>query len=266
MLLTVIERIMGEDMDIFSILLQKVHHYQPTDIITIVNTPKEQATNLGKMLTISCGNEPDGMLVDPKFTALVVHKIKTTDWQKPNLIELEYDGHYRLFWDRLSTRKSALVLGAGHISQPVVEMLYLIGYAVTVVDDRPDFANRISFPNAEKVICESFGTALNKIDNKGYSAIIIVTRGHRYDLECLRAVLHYPVSYLGMIGSRRRVNGIINKLTEEGVSKEFLSHLRAPIGLDLGAQTPAEIALSIVAELLAATRNGTCLPLSGIGR
>lgn len=256
----------GEDMDIFSSLLQKVHHYQPTDIITIVNTPKEQATNLGKMLTISCENEPDGMLVDQKFTALVVHKIKTADWQKPNIIELEYDGHYRLFWDRLSTRKSALVLGAGHISQPVVEMLYLIGYAVTVVDDRPDFANTISFPNAEKVICENFGIALNKIDNKGYSAIIIVTRGHRYDLECLRAVLHYPVSYLGMIGSRRRVNGIINKLTEEGVSKEFLSHLRAPIGLDLGAQTPAEIALSIVAELLAATRNGTCLPLSGIGR
>jgi xanthine dehydrogenase accessory factor len=256
----------GEDMNTFFNLLQKVNHYQPTDIITIVSTPKGQAINLGKMLTISSENGPEGIIVDQNFTALVVHKIETTNWRSPTIIELEYDGHYRLFWDRLSTRLSALVLGAGHISQPVVEMLYLIGYAVTVVDDRPDFANTTSFPNAEKVICENFRIALNKLDKKEYSAIIIVTRGHRYDLECLRAVLHYPVSYLGMIGSRRRVNGIINKLTEEGVSKEFLSHLRAPIGLDLGAQTPAEIALSIVAEVLAATRNGTCLPLSNIGR
>ncbi|MDF2633269.1 MAG: hypothetical protein K0R78_143 [Pelosinus sp.] len=256
----------GEDMDIFLRLLQKANRYQPTDIITIINTPKEQAINLGEMLTISNGNEPEGILVDQTFTTALIQKIETISWQKATIIELEYNGHYRLFWDRLSTRPSALVLGAGHISQPVVEMLYLIGYAVTVVDDRPDFANNISFPNAESVICENFGIALKEINNKRYSAIIIVTRGHRYDLECLRAVMHYPVSYLGMIGSRRRVNGIIKKLTEEGVSKEFLSHLRAPIGLDLGAQTPAEIALSIVAEVLATTRKGTCLPLRDIGR
>jgi xanthine dehydrogenase accessory factor len=253
-------------MDIFFNLLQKFNHFQATDIITIVGTPKGQVINLGKMLTMSSGNEPEGILVDQNFTALVVHKIVTTNWRKPTIIELEYDGYYRLFWDRLSTRLSALVLGAGHISQPVVELLHLIGYAVTVVDDRPDFANVSSFPKAEKVICENFGMALKNIESKGYSAIIIVTRGHRYDLECLRAVLHHPVPYLGMIGSRRRVNGIINKLTDEGVAKEMLARLRAPIGLDLGAQTPSEIALSIVAEILAVTRNGTCLPLSVIGR
>jgi xanthine dehydrogenase accessory factor len=256
----------GDGMDIFLNLLQKFNYYQSTDIITIVGTPKERASNLGKMLTMSSRNETEGILIDQKFTDLVVHKIATTNWQQPTIIELEYDGRYRLFWDRLSTRLSALVLGAGHISQPVVELLHLIGYAVTVVDDRPDFANVSSFPTAEKVICENFAIALKNIEIKGYSAIIIVTRGHRYDLECLQAVLHHPVPYLGMIGSRRRVNGIINKLTDEGVAIEILSRLRAPIGLDLGAQTPAEIALSIVAEVLAATRNGTCLPLSVIGR
>ncbi len=253
-------------MDIFFNLLQKFNQCQSTDIITIVGTPKDQTIQLGKMLTISGRNDFEGILVDQNFTTLVVHKITSTNWQEPTIIELEYNGHYRLFWDRLSTQLSALVLGAGHISQPVVELLHLIGYAVTVIDDRPDFANVSSFPKAEKVICENFGVALKNIENKGYAAIIIVTRGHRYDLECLQAVLHHPVPYLGMIGSKRRVSGIINKLTDEGVAKETLSRLRAPIGLDLGAQTPAEIALSIVSEVLAATRNATGLPLSVIGR
>lgn len=253
-------------MDIFSKLLQNHNHYQLTEIITIVGTPKEQAVNVGKMLTISSGNQPEGMLIDKKFTALVVHKIETTSWQKPIIMEIEYGGCYRLFWDRLSTRLSALVLGGGHISQPVVELLDLIGYAVTVIDDRPEFANALSFPKAETVICENFGTALKDVESKDYSAIIIVTRGHRYDLECLQAVLNYPVPYLGMIGSKRRVKGIRDKLLDEGIAAESLSRLRAPIGLDLGAQTPAEIALSIVAEVLAATRNATCLPLSDKGR
>lgn len=249
-------------MDVFLNLLEQMKQYQLTDIITIVETPKEQATNLGKMLTMSSGNVTGGILVDSAFTAQIVHQVKHTIWQKPIVIKLEYGGIYRLFWDRLSIRRRALVLGAGHISQPVVEMLALIDYAVTVIDDRPEFANYALFPKAEKVICENFGVALQQMDGQLYSAIIIVTRGHRYDLECLRAVLGNPASYLGMIGSRRRVSGIIQKLTEEGVSKDTLARLRAPIGLDIGAQTPAEIALSIVAEVLATARNSTCLPLS----
>ncbi|EIW17697.1 MULTISPECIES: XdhC family protein [Pelosinus] len=250
-------------MDHFSNILQQFNHFQSTQIITIVGTPKDQTIHLGKMLTISKGNEFEGMLIDKEFTALVVNKIETANWQRPTIIEIEYEGAYRLFWDCLCTRLSALVLGGGHISQPVVELLHLIGYAVTVIDDRPEFANTLSFPNAEKVICENFGTALKDVESNDYSAIIIVTRGHRYDLECLRAVLNYPVPYLGMIGSKRRVKGIRDKLTEEGIAAENLSRLRAPIGLDLGAQTPAEIALSIVAEILASARNATCLPLSG---
>jgi xanthine dehydrogenase accessory factor len=253
-------------MDVFLNLLQQAKQYKFIDVVTIVGTPQKKANSIGQMLMLAHGNETEEILVNQEFTNQVIQKIKNTKWQHPIVIELEYEGHYRLFWDRLSSRLSALVLGAGHISQPVVELLDLIGYAVTVIDDRPEFASALSFPKAEKVICENFGIALKDIESKNYSAIIIVTRGHRYDLECLRAVLNYPVPYLGMIGSKRRVNGIRGKLIEEGITAESLSRLRAPIGLDLGAQTPAEIALSIVAEILAAARNGTCLPLSDIGR
>jgi xanthine dehydrogenase accessory factor len=256
----------GVYMDVFFNLLQQAKQYKLTDIVTIVGSSKKQTSNVGQMLMLANGNEVEGMLVNPEFTNQVIQKVKNTKWQQPMVIEMEYDGYYRLFWDRLSTRLGALVLGAGHISQPLVELLHLIGYAVTVVDDRPDFANVGSFPKAEKVICENFEIALKNVECKGYSAIIIVTRGHRYDIECLQAVLHCNVPYLGMIGSRRRVNGIVSKLTNEGVATDILSRLRAPIGLDLGAQTPAEIALSIVAEVLAATRKGTCLPLSVIRR
>lgn len=249
-------------MDVFLNLLKQIQQYQQTDIVTVVGVPQGQENVLGKMLTLTGGQEAEQVLIDSAFTNQVRYQINHTLWQQPTVIEIEYGGQYRLFWDRLCTRPRALVLGAGHISQPVVEMLTLIDYAVTVVDDRLEFANALLFPQAEQVICENFGVALQYIDLRLYSAIIIVTRGHRYDLECLRAVLGQPVTYLGMIGSRRRVKGIINTLTEEGVDKDVLSRLRAPIGLDIGAQTPAEIALSIVAEVLATTRQGTCLPLT----
>jgi xanthine dehydrogenase accessory factor len=254
----------SNDMDIFTDLLKQIEQFQSTDIITIVDSPKEN--QLGQMLTISNSSEINGMLVNKEFTGQIANEIASLNWQHPMIINVEYCGQYRLFWDRLSTRRRALVLGAGHISQPLVELLHQIDYAVTVIDDRPDFANIVSFPKAERVICENFSVALDQIDCRVYSAIIIVTRGHRYDLDCLHSVLHYQVPYLGMIGSRRRVNGIMDRLAKEGIAEETLSRLRAPIGLDIGAQTPAEIALSIVAEVLATIRNGTCLPLSGIRR
>jgi len=248
-------------MDIFRNLLEQSKQYQLMDIVTIIETPTGEEAHIGQMLTLANGKIANGTLVDVHFTEQVIQQITQRSWQKPIVIELDYGGQYRLFWDRLSTLRKALVLGAGHISQPVVEMLSLIDYAVTVIDDRLEFANAQLFPKAERVICENFSVALREIDAGVYSAIIIVTRGHRYDLECLRALLSYSVPYLGMIGSRRRVDAIIQTLTEEGVNREHLSRLRAPIGLDLGAQTPGEIALSIVAEVLASTRNGTCLPL-----
>lgn len=251
-------------MDIFTNLLKQIEQFQSTDIITIVDSPKEN--QLGQMLAISNSGEINGMLVNKEFTGQIINEIASLNWQQPIIIEAEYCGHYRLFWDRLSIRRRALVLGAGHISQPLVELLHQIDYAVTVIDDRPDFANIVSFPKAERVICENFSIALGQIDCRVYSAIIIVTRGHRYDLDCLHSVLHCQVPYLGMIGSRRRVNGILDRLAKEGVAEENISRLRAPIGLDIGAQTPSEIALSIVAEVLAVTRNGTCLALSGIRR
>lgn len=249
-------------MDIFTRLNELAEAGQTADIITVVTAPGEQAGCVGQMLLGKAG-QWQGELIDAGFTRLVAEKVGSTSWKKPALLELEYDGgRYRLFWDKLSRRRSALVLGAGHISQPLCLLLAQLGYAVTVVDDRPDFANSMRFPQAEQVVCQNFSQALTELKLSSYGAIIVVTRGHRSDLECLQAVIDQPASYIGMIGSQGRVRIVMNSLAEAGVAPEAITRLRAPIGLDIGAETPVEIALSIVAEVVAVNREASCRPLS----
>lgn len=259
-------REVGEKVDEFAWLLELARQSRPAEVLTIVDAPDQEADKVGRMLIITEDSGPTGMLVDETLTQQIAERVMTEVWQQPKLIEVKYNGVYRLFWDRLTIEPKALVLGAGHISQPLVEFLSLVGYCVTVADDRPDFASTVRFPKAKQVICKNFTETLRGLDLANYAAVIIVTRGHRYDLECLRAVIRHSPPYLGMIGSQRRIRGIIDILSDEGVSREALSKLNAPIGLDIGAQTPVEIALSIVAEVLAVSRGRSGMPLSAARR
>ncbi|OBR97150.1 putative xanthine dehydrogenase subunit A [Clostridium ragsdalei P11] len=143
-----------------------------------------------------------------------------------------------------------VVFGGGHIAKPVTEFASRVGFSVTVIDDRPFFANKPRFPEAEKVICESFEKSFDLINLEKSDYIVIVTRGHRYDGVVLRKVLKYDLSYVGMIGSRRRVTAMKKELSEEGFSKEKLELVNAPIGIDINAITPDEIAISIIAQLI----------------
>lgn len=144
-----------------------------------------------------------------------------------------------------------ILLGGGHIALPLCKMASMLDFAVTVVDDRPSFANTGRFPEAAQVVCESFAAAIAGLQIRPTDYICVITRGHRWDGECLRQILRgeYP-SYLGMIGSRRRVTGLLNLLREEGYDAEKLAAIHTPIGLKIGAETPAEIAVSICAELV----------------
>ncbi|WP_024615323.1 XdhC/CoxI family protein [Clostridium sp. Ade.TY] len=143
-----------------------------------------------------------------------------------------------------------IVFGGGHVAKPLVEFASRIGFAITVIDDRPSFANSVRFPNAENVICESFEKSFNLIEFRKSDFVVIITRGHKHDGLVLRKVLNYDLSYIGMIGSKRRVKGMMDELIEEGFSKEKLDKVNSPIGLDIGAITPDEIAISIVSELI----------------
>jgi xanthine dehydrogenase accessory factor len=157
---------------------------------------------------------------------------------------------------------SMIVAGAGHIGQPTAVLGKMLGFHVTVLDDRDVFACRQRFPTADRILVGNFSDELEKLayDNRTY--VVLLTRGHHYDEECLRVVIPSDAAYVGMIGSLRRVRAATEKLRKEGLAKELFEKLYAPVGLDLGARTPAEIALCIVAEIEKIMRKGTGQSLS----
>ena len=158
-----------------------------------------------------------------------------------------------------------VIVGAGHLAQPLCTLGALLGLRVRVLDDRPEFATRERFPEAHEVRKVDFADPFAARKLHPWSHVLLVTRGHRYDFECLRKVLqHDPLpGYIGMIGSRRRVRATYDALLEEGFSPDSLSQVRAPIGLDIGGETPAEIAVSVAAEIVQLWRGGSGLPLRG---
>ena len=146
-----------------------------------------------------------------------------------------------------------ILLGGGHVSLALYEAALKVGFAVSVADDRPAFASYTRFPEAREVVCDSFENALPRLNIGAGDFVCVLTRGHRDDVACMRYLLRgNEPRYLGMIGSHRRVKGLFELLAEEGYDQERIGRVHAPIGLSIGAVTPAEIAVSILAELIAA--------------
>lgn len=150
-----------------------------------------------------------------------------------------------------------ILLGGGHVALALSRMAAMLGFAVTVADDRPAFANAERFPEAERVVCEAFEPAIRALKVRKSDYVCVLTRGHRWDAACLRELLTgTEPSYLGMIGSKRRVKGLFGALADEGFDAERIARVRAPIGLPIGAVTPEEIAVSICAQLIEHRRAG----------
>jgi len=146
------------------------------------------------------------------------------------------------------------IFGGGHISLFVSKMSTMVGFQVVVIDDRPQFANQERFPEAEEVIAEEFPFVLPKLQVNRSTYLVIVTRGHAYDQEVLEWALSKEVKYIGMIGSRKKIQTVYNNLKEKGFTPDQLQRVHAPIGLDIGALTPEEIAVSILAEMIKVRR------------
>jgi xanthine dehydrogenase accessory factor len=156
-----------------------------------------------------------------------------------------------------------VIVGAGHVARPLCTVAAMLGFRVVVLDDRPEFATRERFPQAAEVRRADFADPFRGVRITPRTFLVLVTRGHKYDFEALRDVLHRPEvpAYVGMIGSRRRTRAALEQLARDGVAQERLRAVHAPIGLDVNAETPEEIAISIGAELVMARRGGTGLPL-----
>lgn len=156
-----------------------------------------------------------------------------------------------IFTDVFSAEPELVILGGGHVAVPVCKFAALTGFQVTVVEDRPDLAVKGRFPDAAEIVCQSLEDLSSVLDARGENCFyVIVTRGHSYDQICLEQVLRHPHTYIGVIGSRSKVARSQELLREHGFSEEEIGSVYMPIGLRIGAQTPEEIAISILAEML----------------
>ena len=164
-------------------------------------------------------------------------------------------GQMEVFIEPLEAPPALYVFGAGHVGYYVARQASEAGFEVHVIDDRAAFANRERFPAAAEVVVDDIPAWLSATTLPTSAYAVIVTRGHRHDLDALQALASRPLRYLGLIGSRAKVARIYEQLLAQGpITLEHLSHVHAPIGLDIGAVTPQEIAVSIVAELVAVRR------------
>ncbi len=159
-------------------------------------------------------------------------------------------GGASVFIEPLLPASQLLIAGAGHVSQYVARLGKMLGFEVAVVDDRPEFANKEFFPEADRLIVNDIGQALAEYKITVNTYIVIVTRGHQYDESALERVVNSNAAYIGMIGSKNKVKTIFDNLRRKGIKDASLDKVYAPIGLKLGGKKPPEIAVSILAEIL----------------
>lgn len=188
--------------------------------------------------------------------AFPLHLAQTLYVTPDGLSERTIKGATAIYVEVVEAKPVFLVVGGGHVGRAIATLADFLDFYVAVLDDREDFANEEALPQADQVICEDFEEALRKFPIDGNTFITLVTRGHKQDELSLRTCLGRGAAYLGMIGSRRRSGAVIQHLKEEGFDPAELAKVRTPIGLSIGAETPEEIAISIMAEVIMLRRGG----------
>jgi xanthine dehydrogenase accessory factor len=164
-------------------------------------------------------------------------------------------GDLEVFIEPILTQPTLYIFGGGHIALALTKMGKLCGFKIAVVDDRAEFANAERFPEADVILAEDFTRAFSRLKIDKLSYIVIVTHGHKHDEVVLEWAVGTPAKYIGMIGSKTKNETIFNHLRARGISQEQLDRVHAPIGLEIGAQTPEEIAVSILAEIINVRRS-----------
>ncbi|MEX1023325.1 MAG: XdhC family protein [Dehalococcoidia bacterium] len=245
----------------------------PVVVATVVSGGEPPALAPGRKVLVGRDGASEGTLGEAAADAAVVEAARAMFTQTPRItmqtLYLDAAGHAA---DRRSQAGAAdaevmvqlfeaparlLIVGGGHVGLSLATVAEFAGYAVTVIDDRPEFANRERFPMAEHVIALDAGEALDGLALDANTYVVLVSRGHRQDEEALRHAVGRGAAYVGMIGSQRRTATVLRHLAEEGLDPAALDAVATPIGLDIGAETPEEIAVSIMAEVILVRRGGT---------
>ncbi|HCV00424.1 MAG: hypothetical protein CL897_05115 [Dehalococcoidia bacterium] len=250
-------------------LLEAARGGQPVLLATLLE-PGPLDLEQGARLLIEQDGVRSGTLGDHRLDDLVAKF--APDAFRRHLAETLYDAFDRLsertvpdatslYLEVVESKPVFLVVGAGHIGRALSRIANFLDFHVAVIDDREDFAAPELLPEADEVICDDFEEALGRYAIGPNTAIVMVTRGHKQDELSLRCCLGRDAGYIGMIGSKRRTKAVLEHLRREGFDADELAKVRTPIGLNIGAETPEEIAISIMAEVVMLRRGGDGSPM-----
>lgn len=253
--------------ELLSTLVDAIENREAVALVTVTTGDGVYAGAVGRNAVVwpQPDRRPAGALGLGAKCNAVLHDVRTAIERKKHMqfSYAEDDGSFSVFVEVQARPPHLIIAGAGHIAVPLASIAKTCDFLVTVIDDRPQFAHVARFPTADRVVAGPFRPTLVDLrlgkevfDSDTY--LVLVTRGHQYDIDCLLEVLDDPVAYLGMIGSSRRIRAVFELLeSEQSIPASKFDRVRAPIGIDIGAITPAEIAVCIMAEIICVLREGT---------
>ncbi len=256
-------------LDVFQELTSVIARGETAMLVTVVATQGSVPRKAGAKMLVKQDGSTVGTVGGGSVEHAVTRKaLEIMRSSEPQLLHFDLSGkeggtgmicggQIDAFFEPLATPETLYLCGAGHIAQATAAMGRMLGFRVVVIDQRAEYNNPERFPGADLLVTDEFATAIPKlnIDDKGY--IIIYTYAHTQDEECLRLALNMRAKYIGMIGSKKKVKEIKERLLARGASESQLESVHSPIGLSINAETPEEIAVSILAEIIQVRRSQT---------
>jgi len=255
-------------MDIFDKVAKAKNSGIPLVLATIIDVKGSAPREIGAKMIIWQDGQIDGTVGGGAIEKCVIEKSadlfnsgKATvmDYNLTDL-KMQCGGNMTLFLEPIIPKPQLVIFGAGHIGLALAKCADLLDFSLTIVDDRADFAAATRFPSAQAIVCAPYSEAFSQIHFTNDTFAVIVTYKHLHDQEILEHCVKHPFRYLGMIGSKTKVTKAFSLLQEKGVPKEVIAQIKSPIGLDIGANTPEEIAIAIAAEMIAVRNGSTTLP------
>lgn len=238
---------------------QKGQNYCFATIIeaTLKGTPRKTGA---KMIVFDDGTSFGTIGGGRNEKAAIAECLKALRKQKPVTVSYNYfgregesvcGGQMKVFIEPFSPKDHLIICGAGHIALPLSAMAKILGFKVTIIDDRREFANKSRFPHVDRIIVGNHADELKKFTVESNACIAIVTQGNEYDFECLKAVIKSEAAYIGVISSKPKRVKFFGRLKTAGIEEKYFKRVHIPMGIDIGSQTPEEIAISIMAEVVA---------------